>query len=206
MTMTKTPCAASLLAACLLFCAYPAAAAGVVVQVTDAGGVPVKDAVAYAEPVGEHPPGTPKGAVIDQINKEFVPRVNVMQAGAAVTFPNKDDIRHHVYSFSAAKTFELKLYSGIPARPVVFDKPGTVVLGCNIHDRMVAYVLVVDTPYYAKTDDSGRARLENLPAGDYEIKAWQPLASGGATTAAQRVKIGNDAGAIALTLKAAPAR
>jgi len=77
-----------------------------------------------------------------------------------------------VYSFSPAKTFELKLYSGVPAIPVVFDKPGVVILGCHIHDNMVAYVLVVDTPYFAKSDATGQARLDGLPSGNYEVTIW----------------------------------
>jgi hypothetical protein len=97
-----------------------------------------------------------------------------IQGGAAVTFPNKDNIRHHVYSFSATKPLDLKLYSGVPAKPVVFDKPGAVKLGCNIHDWMVGYVYVVDTPYFAKTDKTGSARLDGLPAGDYQLRVWHP--------------------------------
>jgi hypothetical protein len=75
-----------------------------------------------------------------------------------------------VYSFSPAKVFEIKLYAGTPAAPVLFDKPGEVVLGCNIHDNMVGYVYVVDTPFFAKTDKSGRARIEGLPPGDYDVQ------------------------------------
>jgi hypothetical protein len=90
-----------------------------------------------------------------------------------VTFPNSDNIRHQVYSFSKAKTFNLKLYSGTQAAPVVFDKAGLVVLGCNIHDRMVAFVGVVDTPYFAKTDASGRATID-LPPARYAMKVWHP--------------------------------
>lgn len=184
-------------------------AATVTVEIADASGAAARDAVVYAEPAGGRvPQGTAKGAVIDQISKEFVPRVSVMQAGASVRFPNKDNIRHHVYSFSPAKSFELKLYSGVPAQPVAFDKPGTVVLGCNIHDKMVAYVLVVDTPHFTKTDDSGRARFEGLPAGEYEIKAWQPLADGTEAIAAQRIKVAADAAqgpVVTLVLKAAAA-
>ena len=89
-----------------------------------------------------------------------------------VTFPNKDNIEHDVYSFSPAKTFELNLYSGVAAKPVEFDKPGLVVLGCNIHDKMIAYVDVVDTPYFAKTDAAGHALLSDLPPDSYDVVAW----------------------------------
>jgi hypothetical protein len=110
--------------------------------------------------------------MIEQKNKQFIPLVSVVQSGSNINFPNRDLVRHHVYSFSPAKTFELKLYSGIPANPVMFDKAGTVVLGCNIHDTMLAYIHIVDTPYFAKTDDSGKAKLSDLPAGQYQLKVW----------------------------------
>lgn len=98
--------------------------------------------------------------------------MTVIQAGSSIIFPNKDSVRHHVYSFSPAKTFELKLYSGVPSTPVVFDKAGTVVLGCNIHDQMLAFVYVVDTPYFAKTDASGKVKIGDVPNGDYLLKVW----------------------------------
>ncbi|QIN67909.1 hypothetical protein SBC1_79560 (plasmid) [Caballeronia sp. SBC1] len=162
----------------LLFCAssFPfigANAASVRVQVTDQLGAPVKDAIVYAMPEsGKLPATKPPGAVIDQIKRQFVPLVSVAQTGAAITFPNKDNIEHDVYSFSPAKRFELNLYHGIPAKPVVFDNPGLVVMGCNIHDTMVAYLLLVDTPYFAKTDANGHADIDNLPADSYKVTVW----------------------------------
>jgi hypothetical protein len=108
---------------------------------------------------------------LDQVNKRFVPRVTVVRTGTTVTFPNSDRIRHQVYSFSHAKTFSLKLYAGSPSTPVIFDHPGLVVLGCNIHDFMVAFVGVVDSPYFAKTPDNGLVTLD-LPSGRYRLRAW----------------------------------
>jgi len=110
--------------------------------------------------------------IIDQVDKEFRPVVSVFQAGTSVEFPNHDDIRHHVYSFSEAKTFEIPLYKGTPAQPIVFDQAGEVTLGCNIHDWMSAYVLVTDTPYFAKTDGDGRVDLAGLPPGEYTVEVW----------------------------------
>ncbi|WP_321797356.1 methylamine utilization protein [Caballeronia sp. J97] len=148
-------------------------AANVRVQVVDQAGAPVSDAIVYALPVNDKLPATkPAPAVIDQIKRRFVPMVSVVQTGASVTFPNKDNIEHDVYSFSPPRRFELNLYHGIPANPVVFDKPGLVVMGCNIHDAMVAYLLIVDTPWFAKTDASGVATIENLPAESYKVVAW----------------------------------
>lgn len=149
-------------------------AAGVDGTVTDAAGAPVANAVVYALPTNPKSLPVPRAAIIDQIDKEYVPFVVPVQAGAAVRFPNKDNIRHHVYSFSPAKPFELKLYSGTPAKPVIFDKPGPVALGCNIHDWMVGYIYVVDSPWFARTDKSGVAKVEGLPAGEYQIHVWHP--------------------------------
>jgi plastocyanin len=176
--MGRTPpprralCAFALLAAC----AAPGAAE-LKVQVESAAGLPFAGAVVYATPLTPLPHGELPRATIDQVNRAFVPIDSVIQAGTAVAFPNSDNIRHSVYSFSPAKVFTLKLYAGTPSSPVMFDKPGVVVLGCNIHDSMVAWLLVVDTPYFARTDRSGVATLGNLPSGDYRLRAWHsPMA------------------------------
>lgn len=148
-------------------------AASVQVSVVDQAGAPVPDAIVYATPAsGKLPAPKPATAIIDQVKRQFVPHVSVVQTGTAITFPNKDNFEHDVYSFSPAKKFELHLYHGVPANPVVFDKPGLVVMGCNIHDTMVAYLLVVDTPWFAKTDAAGNASIDNLPADNYRITAW----------------------------------
>jgi plastocyanin len=141
------------------------------VTVSDGSNQPVADAVVYATPLNPPAPGEHKAA-IDQVQRQFVPRVSVIQTGTAVTFPNSDNIRHSVYSFSRPKTFTLKLYAGTPASPVVFDQPGIVVLGCNIHDTMVAWVLVVSTPFFTRTTADGGASLSGLPPGDYLLRAW----------------------------------
>jgi plastocyanin len=114
------------------------------------------------------------GVEIEQASKQFTRRVTVVPLGSEVTFPNRDKVRHHVYSFSPAKTFELKLYNGTPANPVLFDKAGIAVLGCNIHDNMLAWVVVVETPYYGLTGVPGQLHLDNVPAGSYTLRAWHP--------------------------------
>jgi plastocyanin len=142
-------------------------------SVVDHTGAPVADAVVYAMPIGaKTPPPKSATAIIDQIKRRFVPLVSVVQTGTAVSFPNRDNIEHDVYSFSPAKRFELHLYHGVPAKPVVFDQPGLVVMGCNIHDQMIAYLLVVDTPWFAKTDAHGQASIDDIPAGAYRLAAW----------------------------------
>jgi plastocyanin len=150
-------------------------AADLALDIHDSAGTPVADAVVYAQPAGAAPavrPGT--RAVIDQVNKEFVPRVSIVQAGTQVFFPNSDNIRHSIYSFSPAKTFTTKLYSGREAAPLMFDKTGLVVLGCNIHDTMVAWVFIVDTPWFARSGADGAATLKALPNGEYTVTTAAP--------------------------------
>jgi len=145
----------------------------VTVQVLDASGVPVPNAVVYAEPTsGQTVPKALKQAEVEQKDIKFSPLVTVVEVGTPISFPNHDKVRHHVYSFSTPKIFELKLYSGVPTSPIIFDKVGTVVLGCNIHDEMVAYIQVVNTPYFGKTDINGKVRLDGLVNGKYALKTW----------------------------------
>lgn len=149
--------------------------ASIDVFATDAAGQPVADVAVYA--VSASVPAEARNAkvTIEQRDREFIPFVSVIQQGTTVSFPNRDPILHHVYSFSPPKNFELKLYTGKSPSEVLFDRPGVVTLGCNIHDWMIAYVVVVPTPYFARTDASGIARLRELPAGRYEIRGWHPL-------------------------------
>jgi plastocyanin len=150
------------------------------VQVRDTGGNPLGDAAVYAVPASGGGETRSARAAIEQVDREFVPYVTVIQAGTTVTFPNRDPILHHVYSFSPAKSFEIKLYTGKSPSEVVFDKAGVVTLGCNIHDWMVGYVVVVPTAHFARTDATGSARIRDLPTGAYEVRAWHPQQRKGA--------------------------
>lgn len=151
-----------------------ASAATVQVEVMDAAGKPLADAVVFLESAEARRAAKPlAGAEMAQEKRQFVPGVLVVPVGTEVRFPNHDSVRHHVYSFSPAKKFELKLYTGTPANPVLFDRPGVAVLGCNIHDQMVGWVVVVETPYYARTPSaSGRAQIDNVPPGTYTLRTW----------------------------------
>lgn len=160
--------------AVLLLLALPASAATLDVRVTNARGGGVRDAVVYAEPEGRQLPLAKKSAVMDQKNRMFIPHVLAVQTGTNVSFPNSDDIRHHVYSFSPAKPFQLPLYKGTPATPELFDRAGVVTLGCNIHDQMSAFIVVVDTPYFQKTANDGRAKLTGVTPGRYNVRVWYP--------------------------------
>jgi plastocyanin len=150
--------------------------AEIAIRVIDEQGRPVADAVAIAVPSdGElRLPARQREGVVDQVDKEFTPKVTAILVGTAVTFPNNDSVRHHVYSFSPAKRFELPLYAGVPAQPVVFDKPGVVVLGCNIHDWMIGYVYVSESPWFAKTGSDGKAGIVELPPREYVVRVWHP--------------------------------
>jgi plastocyanin len=161
---------------CLLAVASFYAHAGTLeIAVHDAAGAAVADAAVYAVAVNGGGEARNRSAEITQVDREFVPFVTVIQVGTTVAFPNRDPIMHHVYSFSPAKPFEIKLYTGKSPQEVVFDKPGVVVLGCNIHDWMLAYVAVVPTPYFGRTDASGVVVMPELPAGAYDVHAWHPL-------------------------------
>ena len=149
-------------------------AARINVTVVTAAGAPVADVAVVAEPLNGQAPHKRTHARIEQRDREFEPYLTIVQKDTAVEFPNRDKIKHHVYSFSPAKMFELKLYSGKPAAPVLFDKTGAVALGCNIHDWMEAHVLVVDTPWFGKTGDDGAVALRDLPAGQYRLRVWHP--------------------------------
>ncbi len=119
-------------------------------------------------------------AIVDQIDRQFVPEVSVISMGQKVLFPNSDNIRHHVYSFSEAKTFEIKLYAKRPEAPIPFDQPGIVILGCNIHDQMVGYIIVSASQNWAQTNNQGSAQL-NIVAGTNELKIWHQQGNWGAT-------------------------
>lgn len=157
--------------------ATAAGAASLNVQVTNARGAGIGEAVVWAIPDGKTlPAARGAGAVMDQKDRMFVPHVLPVQTGTSVRFPNSDNVRHHVYSFSPAKTFQLPLYKGTPPNPIVFDRAGIVSIGCNIHDRMSAFIVVVDTPHFAKTSANGGAALSNLEPGKYVVRMWYPEA------------------------------
>jgi plastocyanin len=137
------------------------------------------------------PPGTPpKSEVMDQVDKQFVPRVLPIAAGTEVRFPNHDQIHHHVYSFSRVKTFDLPLSKGDEALPVLFDQPGVVKVGCNIHDWMMGVILVLPSPIFATTDDGGAFTLRDVPEGEVTIGAWHEASETAIDAATQRLTIG----------------
>jgi plastocyanin len=164
----------------LLFCTR-AAAADLTVNVRTPSGEPIADAVVEVHPAaGASAQGVrfPWPQEMGQENLQFAPFVLVTPVGGEVAFPNRDGVRHHVYSFSPAKRFELKLYGKGEAPKVRFEKAGVVALGCNIHDSMIAFIKVVDTPYAIKTGASGSATLHGMPAGPATLRVWHPYLRG----------------------------
>jgi len=192
-------CRTFVLLAAWILCSR-AEAGSILVTVKDGQGTLVSDAVVYAK--ASNPVVSPEKqqAVIEQRDKQFVPYVTAIQVGTSVTFPNRDSVRHDVYSLSPAKRFELPLYAGIPAEPVTFDKEGFVTLGCSIHDWMVAYIAVLPTPYFQVTGKDGRTVLEDLPAGQYSVEVWQPLLKGAPEKFAQHIDVAEGSTELVFTL------
>jgi plastocyanin len=176
--------------AAALACPQAASAASLKVSVVDSQGNPLPDAVVLLEPATGRLPVKPMAQVdIAQTHRQFNPQLTVITTGTPVNFPNFDSVRHQVYSFSPIKSFELKLYTGVPNAPVVFDKPGVAVLGCNIHDGMAAWVVVVDTPHHARTPASGEVRLDGIAAGAYRLRAWHANVPEGTSPAPQNITL-----------------
>jgi plastocyanin len=187
-----------LVPAALALSSLAAQAVPVTVQLRGPGGQLLADAAVAVELKGRTGKTSSAKAEMGQRDRQFTPQLLVVQTGTAVNFPNFDTVRHHVYSFSPIKVIDIKLYSGTPAEPIVFDKPGVATLGCNIHDRMSAHIVVVDTPTFGRTDDKGQVTFD-LPAGEHVVRAWH---GGQKSPNLQTVKLDVPAGGgpVALTL------
>ncbi|WAC74422.1 methylamine utilization protein [Roseateles sp. SL47] len=201
---SRRPSAALLLAASAataLLSPLAASAAPWTLQVKDAAGAPLAGAVVAVELKGQPSQAAPGTvAQMAQRDRQFQPGTLVVQTGTAVSFPNFDTVRHHVYSFSPIRRFELKLYAGTPAEPVVFDKPGVAQLGCNIHDKMTARIIVVDTPLFATTDAQGQAKLD-LPPGQHQVALWHARLGNDAPRQQSLVVPAGPPGGLALELR-----
>ena len=148
------------------------------VAVRDDSGMPVRDAVVMVYPAAGFSIGGSSfegNGVMQQRNIQFDPGTLIVAQGTNVRFPNRDRVRHSVYSFSPAAKFEMKLYGRDETRSKNFPIVGTVALGCNIHDEMKGFIKVVDTSFAAKTDHNGRVQIGNLPGGFARVRVWHPL-------------------------------
>src|SRR5690349_2532919 len=157
--------------------AAPLAAAPLTVRVVDASGWPVRDAVVTLYPAGAAARPAHAGGryVISQQNMQFHPFLTIVPVGSDVSFPNFDNTKHHVYSFSPAKRFELKLFAKDQSRTVHFDKAGVVALGCNIHDQMSAFIVVTDSAWTARTNAQGVAAFTDAPNAPARVTVWHPF-------------------------------
>jgi len=190
--------------------AAPAAAGALVVTVVDGSGHAMRDAVVSLVPneVSRMPAaatllGVTK--IIDQQNEMFVPLVSIVPAGGAIMFTNSDHTMHHVYSFAPIRQFEFVLNSGEKSGAVRFDHAGIAAVGCNIHDQMIAYVYVTESPWTVLTGADGIARLE-LPVGAYRTSLWHPEMAPGREVPATSVVIGNGPTTVTLTMPRLPVR
>ena len=197
----------ALLALLAIAAASSAAARTVTGQVLGQDGKPIANAVVFVqEPAALQSAAAASPAIMDQFNKTFVPEMLPIAVGTQVRFPNRDQIRHHVYSFSRPKRFELPLYKGEDAPPVLFDKPGVVKIGCNIHDWMSAIILVLPNDHFAVTKDDGTFSLLNLNSGQYTITAWHAQSRDKTEDVAQKVAIVDHDPQLTFKLSLAPAR
>lgn len=184
-----------------------AGAAHLTVRVVDQRNAPVADAVVIAVPddAGRQPapPRRADVVVVDQKNLMFVPYLEVLRPGDSVVFHNSDGTRHHVYSFSPAKAFEFVLAPGQSSAPLVLDKPGIVAVGCNIHDRMIAWLYISDATWITHSGARGEVSFEALPAGGYHVHVWQPRLRPNETGLVQSVTLSDAADTQTVTFKLA---
>ena len=183
----------------------PLAAAPLSVRVVDASGRPVRDAVVALYPTAVARAPRPGGRyVISQEHLQFHPFLTVIPVGADVSFPNLDPTKHHVYSFSPAKRFELKLFAKDQSRTVHFDKAGVVALGCNIHDGMSAFIFVTDTVWTARTNAQGMAAFADAPNGAGRLVLWHPYLRTPGGTMQQAVATGQHSASFSVRLRPPP--
>ncbi|WP_111498443.1 methylamine utilization protein [Marinobacter bohaiensis] len=180
------------------------ASVGINIVVRDAGtGSPVPNAVIMLPDSGAAQP-LDQPAVVVQSGRQFHPHLQVVPVGSLVEFPNRDNTQHHVYSFSPARRFNIELYSGRPESPIRFPDPGVVELGCNIHDRMQAFILVSPYATNVVTDDAGHARIEPAPDAPFPVRIWHERLPDNTAPETRRVEPEN--GSIELTLTLTPAQ
>jgi len=184
----------------------PLSAAPLAVRVVDASGRPVRDAVVTLYPAGSAARAPSAGGrfVVSQQNLQFHPFLTIVPVGADVSFPNLDPTKHHVYSFSPAKRFELKLFARDQSRTVHFDKPGVVALGCNIHDQMSAFIYVTDSAWSAGTNAQGVAAFADAPNGPARMVVWHPYLRAPGGTLQQAVASGQRSASVQVRLRPPP--
>ena len=196
----------TLLALALVGAASPLAATPLSVRVVDSSGRPVRDAVVTLSPAaGARAPRAGGHFVVSQKDLQFHPFLTIVPVGADVSFPNLDSTKHHVYSFSAAKRFELKLFARDQSRTVRFEKPGVVALGCNIHDGMSAFIFVTDSAWTERTNGQGIASFADAPNGAGHVAVWHPYSRAPGGIMQQAIGPGQRSASFSIRLRAPPA-
>lgn len=186
--------------------AAPLAAAPFSVRVVDPAGHPVRDAVVALYPAGAAARLPRPGGryVVSQQNLQFHPFLTIVPVGADVSFPNLDNTKHHVYSFSPAKRFELKLFARNQSRSVHFDKPGVVAVGCNIHDQMSAFIVVTDSAWTSRTNAQGVVTFADAPSAPGRLTLWHPYLRAPGGTMQQAVGAGQRSASFTVRLRPPP--
>ncbi len=189
--------------------ALPASAAGIVATVTDESGKPLAEAVVTVTPLDDAvvPPAALSrlaAVTINQQDEMFMPQVVVIHTGGSVIFRNSDTTRHHVYSFAPIKQFEFVQNPGDVSPPVRFDQPGIAAIGCNIHDNMIAYIDVTESPWAGVTDQNGQVMLTGLPAGRFTAEVWHPRLRPRAPPPTRTVTLATDNTTLAVALPVLP--
>lgn len=190
----------------LVFAVAPALAGELIVRIDDGHGRPAADAVVTARKEGGA--GQEQHAamirIIDQREETFVPYVEIFRPGDEVVFRNSDRTRHHVYSFSPAKTFEFVIAPGESTTPVVLDRLGEVSVGCNIHDQMITHLYVSDAPWIARSAADGSAVFDGLPPGTYQLQVWHPQLRPGRPEPAQSIAVADAPTTVTFSLSLLP--
>ncbi|KKO44908.1 hypothetical protein WG68_13875 [Arsukibacterium ikkense] len=163
----------TLLIAAVLLTPDQANAGSLTISIVNQQQQPLADAVVELRAVGQQVV-TPQRIRVAQQQLTFIPFVSAIPVGSEVEFPNLDKTRHHVYSFSPARQFEIQLYADKPEAPIRFDTVGIVALGCNIHDYMQAYIYVGESDLVAVSDTDGQLHWSGLAPGQYQLYLWHP--------------------------------
>lgn len=144
------------------------------IKVSDKNGQPITSAVVTLKSNTLNTTKVNSNAEMAQRNRQFDPHILIVQQGSNVSFPNYDNMKHHIYSFSDTKRFEMEVIQGVANKPELFDKAGVVELGCNVHDWMQGYIYVSASPYFSSTNETGSAIIEVPQNGNYELTIWHP--------------------------------
>src|SRR5579871_3902579 len=192
----------------LLVACGPAAATSLAVRIVDQEGKPVANAVVMLAPEGKTaPPATTRleaTKTVDQRDETFIPLVTILPRTGHVVFANNDRTKHQVYSFSPIRQFEITLAQGERSVPLAFDNTGVATLGCNIHDHMIAFVFVTDSPWTSQTGADGRVVIDDVPAGGYTVQVWHPQLPPGTAAPASNVMISGESMQFSTILKILP--